>query len=242
MQVIPAIDIIGSKAVRLRQGDYNSVSIYDDNPINLVKRYVDYGLTRIHVVDLDGAKSDKSVHLSLLENMSAVSYAKIEWSGGIKDEISIREAFDSGASYVCIGTLAVKNPDIFKKSLKEYGSDKIILSADIKNNKVYVKGWTEASKIQIDEIIDRFLDYSLKQIIVTDIQKDGMLEGPSFDLYKNLQKKYPDIIFTVSGGVSSVEDIINLQSLGLKRVIVGKAIYENLISLKELQKINNHEI
>lgn len=238
MIVIPAIDIIEGRAVRLSKGDYDKVARYDADPIDLVKMFVDHGLFRIHAVDLEGAKESEPENLRVLEKIASVEGALIDWSGGIKSDENLKSVFDAGASLVSIGSMAVKNPDIFKAWLLKYGGDKIILGADVKNGKIAVKGWTQTADITIDELIEKFLPSGLSKSIVTNIEKDGMLQGVDFGFYISLLESYPQILFTVSGGVTSVKDLEEAKSLNIDSIIVGKAFYENRITLKEMESFN----
>lgn len=237
IDILPAIDIINGKCVRLTKGDYSCVKRYDSDPVDMVKRYVDSGFNRIHTVDLDGARQSAPQNLHVLEKMASVDGARIEWGGGLKSQQSLDDSLNTGASYLVVGSLAVKNPALFSAWLNRYGSDKMVLGADADSDgKVAVNGWEEKSDFTIGNLIDKFLPDGLTQVIATDISCDGMLQGPSFDLYKRLMAEYPEIIFTASGGISSIADIERLERDGMPRVIVGKAIYENRISLRELEK------
>lgn len=237
-EIIPAIDIIDGKCVRLSKGDYNAKTVYDASPVDMVKRFLDYGFTRIHAVDLDGAKTGKPCNLGILEKMTVVpGDPRIEWGGGIKTDTDMRDCDNAGCSYAVIGSVAAKSPELFEKWLGEYGAERMILGADLRDGKVAVSGWLKDTDITIDDIISRFLPSGLSQAIVTDISRDGMLQGPAFGLYTALQEKYPEVIFTVSGGISSCADIEKCVALGLKRVIVGKALYEGHVSLPELRTI-----
>lgn len=235
IEIIPAIDIIKGECVRLSQGDYSRKTIYPSTPLEMARLYADAGLKRLHLVDLDGAKDGEPRNLATLREISGANILKIEWGGGIKDRAGLEAVLDAGADYAIIGSLAVKNPDLMERWLQEFGGERIILGADIRNGKVAVNGWLEDSPLTINELIDRFIPFGLKEVICTDISKDGMLQGPSVQLYLDLAERYPDMTFTVSGGISSMADIRNLDELGLPRVIVGKAIYENRISLEEIK-------
>jgi phosphoribosylformimino-5-aminoimidazole carboxamide ribotide isomerase len=239
IEIIPAIDIIDGKCVRLSQGDYARQSTYAVTPADMVKQYLDCGLRRIHVVDLDGAKSSHPVNLSTLETLAKVDGTNIEWGGGVKTDIAIHEVINAGARHIVIGSVAANEPHKFSSWLTEYGNERIVLGADTKHGKIAVNGWLEQSTITVDQLIDGFTAQGLSQVICTDISKDGMLQGPAYELYTALQNKYPDITFTVSGGIGSMDDIKRLNDLGLKRVIVGKAIYEGKISLTEISHFIN---
>ena len=234
MEIIPAIDIIDGQCVRLSQGDYNKKTIYNSTPAEMAKYFERAGVKRIHVVDLDGAKAGYPCNLASLKEISESTSVDIEWGGGIKCREHLEAVIDAGAGHVIIGSLAVKQPVLMEEWLKEFGVDMIILGADLRDGMVSVSGWLEDSALTIDDLLERFLPYGLKEAIVTDISKDGMLQGPSTELYVDLAKRYPIIKFTVSGGISSMEDIKQLRNRGLDRVIVGKAIYECRIKLNEL--------
>lgn len=238
IEIIPAIDIIDGKCVRLSQGDYNAKTVYDASPVDMVKRFVDHGFTRIHAVDLDGAKAGHPCNLSVLEKMASASDdARIEWGGGIKTDDDMRDCVNAGCSFAVIGSVAAKQPELFDKWLERYGNGMMVLGADLRDGKVAVSGWLGDTDITIDDIVKRFLPGGLTQAIVTDISRDGMLQGPSFGLYTEIQAKYPDVDFTVSGGISSLADVEKCAELGLRRVIVGKALYEGHVSLKELERL-----
>ncbi len=236
IQIIPAIDIIEGKCVRLVQGDYGNCTTYSATPVDMAKLYEDCGIKRIHVVDLDGAKSSSPKNLPVLEKIAQETSLQVEWGGGIKCRESLCSVLNAGAEYAIIGSAAARKPQLFAQWLEEFGGSRLILGADIKNGKVSVNGWQEEIPMEIDDLIDKFIPNGLSQVICTDISKDGMLGGPAFGLYTTLQKKYNCMDFTVSGGISSMDDIIALDDLGLRKVIVGKAIYENRITLNELEK------
>lgn len=232
--IIPAIDIIEGKTVRLTKGDYNQSTFYDADPVEMVKKFVDYGFSRIHCVDLEGAKVSEPRNLKVLEKMASVPDALIEWSGGIKSFPDLSDSINAGASFVSIGSVAVKKPELFAEMLKKYGPEIIILSADERDGKVAVKGWTESSQLSVEKLVESFIDSGLTQAIVTDISRDGTFSGIDTDYYRKLQDKFPSVIFTVSGGVSDMKDIEKAIEAGLQRIIVGKALYENRISLSDL--------
>lgn len=235
MTILPAIDLIGGRCVRLTQGDYAQQKQYEADPVGMVRQYINHGLHRIHVVDLDGAKASSPQNLDTLRTLAAVEGVEIEWGGGIKTEQALADVFAAGASYAVVGSVAAQRPEWFEAWLQKYGADRMVLGADVKQGRVSVNGWQEEVDLTIDQLIDRFLPYGLSQVICTDVSRDGMLQGPATDLYVRLQKKYPTVDITVSGGISCMDDIISLQSLGLRKVIVGKAIYEGRIALKDLQ-------
>lgn len=222
--------------MRLSQGDYSRRRIYDASPVDMAKRYADYGVKRIHVVDLDGAKSSSPKNLKTLERMATGAGVAIEWGGGIKSEDALRALFDYGADYAIVGSVAAREPQLFVEWLLRFGGGRMILGADVRDGKVSVNGWQEDLTIGIEDMVDEFLPHGLCQAICTDISRDGMLQGPAFDLYTSLQQRYDKVDFTVSGGISSMADIERLNELSLRRVIVGKAIYENRITLKDIEK------
>ncbi|MBD5324831.1 MAG: 1-(5-phosphoribosyl)-5-[(5-phosphoribosylamino)methylideneamino] imidazole-4-carboxamide isomerase [Bacteroides sp.] len=235
IEIIPAIDLIDGRCVRLSQGDYERCTQYKALPEEMVKMYADAGIRRVHVVDLDGAKAAVPRNLHVLERMASLGVAAIEWGGGLKSDEALRDAFNAGADYAIAGSIAVKSPATMQRWLSAYGGDRVILGADLRQGKVSVNGWLEDSSLTIDDVIGEFLPHGLTQVICTDISKDGMLSGPHTELYTDLQSRYRSLIFTVSGGISSMDDIIRLNSLALPRVIVGKAIYENRISLRDIE-------
>lgn len=234
MIILPAIDIIGGRCVRLSQGDYNQQTQYEAMPVDMVKQYVAHGFKRIHVVDLDGAKASSPQNLDTLSELAAVPGAEIEWGGGIKSVEALGAVLDAGAKYAVVGSVAAKQPELFEQWLRMFGPERIVLGADVREGRVAVNGWQEEMDVTIDDLVDRFLKYGLSQVICTDISRDGMLQGPATELYVRLQKKYPKVDFTVSGGISSMTDIHALKAAHLRRVIVGKAIYEGRITLDEL--------
>lgn len=236
IEIIPAIDLIDGRCVRLSQGDYDRKKVYDASPLDMAKRYAECGVKRLHVVDLDGAKASKPMNLKVLEDVSKVAGLEIEWGGGIKSDEALKDIFNAGAAYVVVGSVASRQPDLFQSWLEQYGGTRIVLGADVSNGKIAVNGWLETDEIGIEDLTERFLPYGLERCIVTEISRDGMLQGPATELYIGLQNRFSDINFTVSGGVSSTDDIIKLDEAGLKSVIVGKAIYENRISLKFIEE------
>ncbi len=236
IEILPAIDIIDGRCVRLSQGDYERRKTYASSPVEMVHRYADCGLNRIHVVDLDGAKADTPRNLALLEKMALISGVSIEWGGGIKNETSLHAVFESGASYAVVGSTAAKQPALFANWLERFGAERMVLGADIREGKVSVSGWLENLDMSIETLTERFLPHGLRQVVCTDISRDGMLQGPSVSLYKRLQQSYDQVDFTVSGGIASMDDIRRLDKEGLRKVIVGKAIYEGYITLNELEQ------
>lgn len=234
IEIIPAIDIIDGKCVRLSQGDYDRCTVYKDTPADAAKRYVDAGFARIHVVDLDGAKASAPRNFKALEDMSRVEGAKIEWGGGLKSEQALTDIFNAGATYGIIGSLAAKNPQLMCELLREFGADRVVLGADVRGRKIAVNGWLEDTDMTVASLIELLRPAGLSQAICTEISRDGMFTGTACDLYTELMRLFPEIAFTASGGIGSMHDIEELDKLGVPRVIVGKALYEGKISLAEL--------
>ena len=241
MRIIPAIDIIDGKCVRLTKGDYNTKKVYNENPIEIAKAFEDAGIEYLHVVDLDGAKASAIVNYKTLEQLATKTNLKIDFGGGLKSNEDLKIAFDSGANQVTGGSIAVKKPEIFESWIQRYGSEKIILGADCKNEKIAVSGWLEESDLNVIPFISKYKSKGIDYVICTDISKDGMLEGPSFELYKRILSEVPSIKLIASGGISKFDELPKLAELGCEGVIIGKAIYENRISLKELENfiLNN---
>lgn len=235
IELIPAIDIIDGKCVRLSQGDYNSKKTYNENPLEVAKSFEDHGIKRLHLVDLDGAKAQHIVNYKVLENIANNTNLVIDFGGGLKTDEDLRIAFESGASMVTGGSIAVKNPTVFESWIKTYGADKIILGADAKDKKIAVTGWLESTDCELIDFLGNYINKGVNKVICTDIAKDGMLQGPSTALYKEILERYPSLWLIASGGVSCMEDIIKLDEAGVPAVIFGKAIYEGKISLKELE-------
>ncbi len=236
MQIIPAIDIIDGKCVRLTQGDYGQKTIYNENPLEVAKEFEAAGLQRLHLVDLDGAKAGAVTNWKVLEVIAANTNLIIDFGGGIKKEEDLTVVFNSGAALATIGSLAVKNELLFVEWLQKYGAYKFLLGADVKEEKIAVAGWLETTDIDIYDFIAKYVAYGVKHIFCTDVSKDGKLEGPSIDLYTNIINRFPGLFFIASGGVATVADLEELKSIGCSGAIVGKAIYENRISITELQK------
>src|ERR1700712_4564173 len=226
MQIIPAIDIIDGKCVRLTQGDYEQKKIYNEHPLEVAKQFEDAGLNRLHLVDLDGAKAGAVKNWKVLETLAGKTSLVIDFGGGIKKEDDVQIVFDSGAAYATIGSLAVKDETTFVNWLNSFGATKFLLGADVKDEKIAVGGWLETTNIWIYDFIRKYIDHGIEQLFCTDVIKDGKLEGPSTTLYKNIISEFPNLHFIASGGVSSMKDLEDLQAIGCKAVIVGKAIYE----------------
>lgn len=236
IEIIPAIDIIGGECVRLTQGDYSRKSSYFKDPAEVARMMEGAGVRRIHLVDLDGAKASRPENLAVLERVAQTTKLDIQYGGGIKSRESLQAVFDSGANRAICGSIAVAKPEIMSEWLTEFGAEHIILGADIKDGYIATHGWLEQSQLSVNQLIDKFTEDSLSQVICTDISKDGMLQGPTFELYEELQKQYSVINITVSGGISSIDDILRLDTLGLRSVIVGKAFYEGRITLKQIEE------
>ena len=234
MRIIPAIDIINGKCVRLSQGNYNLKTIYGDNPLDMAKRFEDSGNRYLHLVDLDGAKSNSIVNHLVLEQIALKTSLKVDFGGGLKSSKDIEKAFDYGANQITLGSLAVSNPDLFFDLLERYGFQKIILGADFLNGKIKTNGWLEDSGKDLINFIDDFVSRGVNYVIPTDISKDGMLKGPSLSKYKEILKNFKNISLIASGGISVIQDLEELKSIGCEGAIIGKAIYENKIDLKSL--------
>lgn len=242
IELIPAIDIIDGKCVRLSKGDYNSKKVYGENPAELAKEFEAHGIKRLHVVDLDGAASHHIVNYRVLEQITSSTSLIVDFGGGVKSDDDLRIAFESGAQMVTGGSIAVKNPELFSSWLAKYGSERIILGADVKNRMIAVSGWMESSNCELFPFLGEYIAKGINKVICTDIDCDGMLQGPSIQLYKEILQQYPDLYLIASGGVSSMDDIYALQEAEVPAVIFGKALYEGRISLKELEKLimSNH--
>ena len=235
MRIIPAIDIIDGKCVRLTKGDYSTQKIYNEDPLEVAKAFEGSGVSYLHVVDLDGAKSKSIVNHKVLEKLATNTGLKIDFGGGLKSDEDLRIAFASGAKQITVGSIAIKEPLIFKQWLKQYGSEKIILGADVKGDFIAVSGWMETSDETILPFIKKYQDEGIQYVICTDISKDGMMEGPSFGLYESLLIECPEIKLIASGGVSDISELHQLADIGCESVIIGKAIYEKKVSLKSIE-------
>ncbi|PIF34635.1 1-(5-phosphoribosyl)-5-[(5-phosphoribosylamino)methylideneamino] imidazole-4-carboxamide isomerase [Flavobacterium sp. 9] len=235
MRIIPAIDIIDGKCVRLSKGDYDTKIIYNENPLEVAKSFEAHGIEYLHLVDLDGAKSSKIVNYKILEQIATQTSLQIDFGGGLKSDNDLRVAFESGASQITGGSIAVKNRAIFEKWISEYGSEKIILGADAKDEKIAVSGWLEDSDEDLIPFIQEYQTKGIQYVICTDIAKDGMLQGPSFDLYKKILAEANGLKLIASGGISTFDELPKLAELGCEGTIIGKAIYENRITLKQLE-------
>tara|TARA_B100001059_G_scaffold233910_1_gene275090 strand:- start:8511 stop:9230 length:720 start_codon:yes stop_codon:yes gene_type:complete len=238
MRIIPAIDIIEGKCVRLSKGKYSTKKIYNENPLDMAKTFEDCGFKYLHLVDLDGAKARKIINYKVLENLSSKTNLKIDFGGGLKSNNDLKIAFESGADQITGGSIALTNPELFKTWIDNYGQDKIILGADVKNENIAINAWDKISENKVEPFINKYLKYGIKYVICTDIDKDGMLNGPSFKLYEKIIKKNKVIKLIASGGVSKISDLPILSMLGCEGVIIGKAIYENKVNLKDLSNFN----
>jgi phosphoribosylformimino-5-aminoimidazole carboxamide ribotide isomerase len=239
IEIIPAIDIIEGKCVRLSQGDYLQKTIYNEDPLEVAQMFEAAGLKRLHLVDLDGAKANHIVNRAVLERIASKTKLIIDFGGGLKTDEDVKIAFEAGASMITGGSIAVKSPEIFLSWIEKYGKDKIILGADAKDEKIAVSGWMENTDEDIYSFIRSWYNKGIQKIISTDISRDGMLAGPSTELYKNIIQSIPGIYLIASGGVSSVKDILALQEAQIPAVITGKAIYEGRITMKEIEAMNN---
>lgn len=238
IQIIPAIDLIDGKCVRLTQGDYSQKKTYNENPLEVAKSFEDAGITRLHLVDLDGAKQKRIINHKVLELIATKTNLHIDFGGGVQSDEMIEIAFNSGARQVTGGSVAVKNPELFEHWLQTYGGEKIILGADARDEKIAISGWEEATTKSVYDFVGEYIQKGAKYTISTDVAKDGLLQGPSFDLYQNLQDQFPNLQIIASGGVAEFEDIVKLNEMNIFGVIVGKAIYEGRVTLKQLAEFN----
>jgi len=237
MEIIPAIDIIDGKCVRLTQGDYAQKKIYNENPLEVALEFEDAGFKRLHLVDLDGAKAGTVRNWKVLETIAGKTGLIVDFGGGIKTAADVDIVFNSGAALATVGSIAVKNADLFVSWLQAYGAEKFLLGADVKEEKIAVAGWLETTDRWIYDFIGEYIEKGVQQIFCTDVSKDGLLQGPSLDLYRKIMEQFPDLHFIASGGVSGMEDVHELAAIGCKGVIIGKAIYEGRVRLKELVAI-----
>ena len=234
MQIIPAIDLIGGKCVRLSQGDYSSKKEYHDDPVEMAKRFEGAGISRLHLVDLDGAKAKKIVNGTVLEGICSQTSLTVDFGGGIQANEEIEKAFELGASQVTGGSIAVKNPVLFQEWIRNYGAERIILGADAKDRKIAVGGWEETTKVDLIPFIKDYVSQGISYVICTDVAKDGLLQGPSVELYHEILQEIPGLKLIASGGVSSMKDLEELEKIGVYGTIVGKAYYEGRVTLAEL--------
>ena len=236
MKIIPAIDIIDGQCVRLTQGDYSRKKVYAKDPLEVAKQFEAAGLTHLHLVDLDGAKARHIVNHKVLETIASNTQLIIDFGGGLKSDEDVRIAFECGANQITGGTIAVKSKDLFINWIKKYGGEKIILGADISDQKIAVHGWQEKSEIDLFDFLSAYIEAGIQYVICTDISKDGMMQGPAISLYQKIIQQFPDIKLIASGGVASMKDIYQLKKIKCYGAITGKAIYENKISLNELSQ------
>ena len=234
IELIPAIDIIGGQCVRLTKGDYDQKTVYRDSPAEVAKEFEEIGFKRLHVVDLDGAKSKHIVNEQVLKAITNKTHLTVDFGGGIKTDEDIEKAFAAGASMVTIGSIAVTNPDLFMGWLEKYGAERIILGADVRHGKISINGWKEDSSEDLLPFLKKYVDAGVSNVLCTEISKDGTLAGPGIELYQSMMAAYPELHLIASGGVSSIEDIHALDAAGIPAVVFGKAIYEGKINLNEL--------
>lgn len=237
IELIPAIDIIDGKCVRLTKGDYNQKTVYNDSPADVARQFEDMGFKRLHVVDLDGAKSKHIVNDHVLKAITDATNLKVDFGGGLKTDDDLKKAFEAGASMVTIGSIAVTKPELFLSWLEEYGTDKLILGADVRNSKISINGWKEDSAEELLPFLKQYVDHGVKNVLCTEISKDGTLQGPAIELYRQIMDAYPTLHLIASGGVGSTDDIRNLNESGIPAVVFGKAFYEGKINIEELWQL-----
>ena len=238
IEIISAIDIIGGKCVRLSQGDYSRKTVYNENPLEVARMFENAGISRLHLVDLDGAKARHIVNYKVLEQIASKTNLIIDFGGGLKSDKDLKIAFESGAAMVTGGSIAVKEPEIFLSWFEKFGSEKIILGADAKDGKIAVSGWQEATELPVVDFIAEFHKKGISKVISTDISRDGMLSGPAFELYAEIMETLPEVEIIASGGIASINDIYKLAEMKVPGVITGKAIYEGKIRMEEIEKYN----
>ena len=234
IELIPAIDIINGQCVRLTKGDYDQKTVYHDSPADVACEFEEIGFQRLHIVDLDGAKSKHIVNCSVLRRVTTETHLVVDFGRGIKTDEDIEKAFDNGAAMVTIGSIAVTQPELFMGWMEKYGSERLILGADVRNGKISINGWKEDSTEDLLPFLRKYIDAGVKNVLCTEISKDGTLQGPAIELYQRVMETYPDIHLIASGGVSCIDDIKALDKAGIPAVVFGKAIYEGKINLKEL--------
>lgn len=239
MEIIPAIDIIDGKCVRLSKGDYNAQKTYSDNPLEVARMFQDAGLKRLHLVDLDGARSSHVVNHRTLESIAGHTGLTIDFGGGIKSDEDLRIVFSSGAAMATVGSIAVSHPELMFEWISAYGPDRMILGADVRDGFISVSGWKEDSRLTLTDFLKDYTSKGITRVLCTDINRDGMLQGPATDLYRSILKDFPDMKLIASGGVSSMEDLIGLKEAGLPSAIVGKAYYEGRVTLEQLSRLAN---
>lgn len=239
MQIIPAIDIIEGKCIRLTKGDYTKATIYSNNPVDMAKQFEAAGLTRLHLVDLDGAKAGAVKNIAVLEAIANQTQLQIDFSGGIKTDITVKDVLNAGATWIAVGSIAVKDKDLLSKWLQQYGADKFMVGADVLDGNIKVSGWLENSAVQLNDFLTDMIGIGVQQFFCTDISKDGAMAGPAIALYRQILQQIEGIQLIASGGVTTLQDVEALQAIGCSGAIIGKAIYENTIALKDLAKLNN---
>ena len=237
IELIPAIDIIGGQCVRLTKGDYDQKTVYRDSPAEVAKEFEDLGFKRLHVVDLDGAKSKHIVNDAVLKSITTATNLIVDFGGGIKTDEDIEKAFASGASMVTVGSIAVTHPELFMGWLEKYGAERMILGADVRHGKISINGWKEDSDIMLEDFLARYMSAGTKNVLCTGISRDGTLAGPALELYQSIMRRYPDCYLIASGGVGKTEDIVALDHAGIPAVVFGKAFYEGHIDLKRLTEL-----
>jgi len=238
MEIIPAIDIIEGKCVRLTHGDYSKKTVYNEHPIEVARAFEDAGLKRLHLVDLDGVKAGRVMNWKVLESLATRTSLAIDFGGGLKSAKDVQIVFDSGALLATVGSMAVREEETFTDWLTQYGAERFFLGADVRKEKITVSGWTEQTDLWVYDFIQKYLDKGVSRIFCTDVEKDGALEGPSLELYQSIIEKFPALHFVASGGVRSLEDVQELEQAGCAGVIIGKAIYEGRVRLADLKKMN----
>ena len=238
MIIIPAIDLINGKAVRLTKGDYAQQKVYNENPVEVARQFEAAGIERLHIVDLDGAKAGKIINLKVLEEIATATNLVIDFGGGVKNINDVGNIFNAGAAMVTVGSLAVKHPELLEEWLMEFSADKFLVGADVLDEKIKISGWLEDGGINIFDFIGKMISLGTTNIFCTDISKDGVMEGPSIDLYKKIMAEHPEINLIASGGVSNMYDVKQLKEIGCSGAIIGKAVYEGKISLEELVTLN----
>lgn len=236
IEIIPAIDLMDGKCVRLVQGDFDQKTQYNDNPLEVAKAFEDAGIKRLHMVDLDGARQKKIVNHKVLQLVASNTKLHIDFGGGLQSDEDVNIAFQSGAKQITGGSIAVKNPEMLDRWIDKFGEEKIILGADVKHNMIAVSGWQEVSQISVFDLVEKYQKKGVKYVLSTDVSKDGLLQGPSFSLYEDLQKRFPKLKIIASGGVANIHDVEKLNEMGVHGVIIGKAYYEGKIKLGELKK------
>ena len=237
IEIIPAIDILDGKAVRLSQGDYEQKKIYNEDPLEIAKMFEDHGINRLHIVDLDGAKANRVINYGVLEKIASRTSLTIDFGGGLKSDYDLNIAFDSGATMVTVGSIAVKNPEMFQQWIDKFGADNIILGADCKDKKIAVSGWTETTDEEVIPFIEKWRRKGISKVICTDISRDGMLTGPNVELYREIKETDPETYLIASGGISTIKDIEQLEEIHIPGIIIGKAIYEGRIGLKDIIRL-----